>query len=93
MKLSKVHVILHQVGINTKVYKTYVKALQKELDDNWYFNHVALCKYNEEYHYYLRKAKSECEFDFSGEYKDAIREGHMTPQEAYNWVFEEFINK
>ena len=41
---------------------------------------------------YWHKCKVD-NFDFTGEYDEAILVGHMTPQEAYDYVFEEFIDK
>ena len=86
MKLSKIHVRLHQMGFDTKAYKDYVARLQERLNLNW-FNH-----HNDNYWKYWHKCKVD-NFDFTGEYDEAILVGHMTPQEAYDYVFEEFINK
>lgn len=84
--LGKIHVILHQMGFGTKAYKAYCENLQKKLNLNWFLYHAP------DYWVYWHKCK-EGGFDFTGEYDEAILEGHMTPQEAYNYVFEEFINK
>jgi hypothetical protein len=86
MKLSKIHIILHQAGINTKAYKNYVSFIQSKLDYNWRINHT------DDYWKYWHMCKIE-NFDFTGEYEEAITIGHLTPAEAYNWVWEEFINK
>lgn len=86
MKLNKIHVLLHQMGFDTKAYKAYVSKLQKLLDYNWEVHHSdGFWKY-----WHMCKVDN---FDFTGEYTMAIREYHMTPREAYDWVFEEFINK
>ena len=87
MKLSKLDIVLHQMGYDTKRYKDYVASLQKRLNDNW-FNHHA----DDDYWIYWHKCHVG-RYDFTGEYDKAIREYHMTPREAYDWVFEEFINK
>lgn len=86
MKLNKIHVRLHQMGFDTKAYKEYIARLQKSLDNNWLNHHT------ENYWTYWHKCHVE-NFDFSGEYTEAIRKYHLTPEEAYNYVFEEFIDK
>ena len=86
MKLNKIHVRLHQMGFDTKTYKKYVKRLQDRLNYNWFAYHAS------DYWMYWHKCKVD-NFDFTGEYDEAILVGHMTPQEAYDYVFEEFINK
>lgn len=86
MKLLRIHVILHQVGIDTKAYKRYVARLQKMLDFNWMTHHTS------EYWKYWHMCKVD-DYDFTGEYDMAMQEYHLTPREAYQWVFEEFIDK
>lgn len=82
MKLCRIHIILHQMGYDTKAYKAYVARLQKKLDANWQANHTT------EYWKYWHM----CDV-FTGEYDMAIKEYHLTPREAYDWVFDEFLNK
>lgn len=86
MSLCKIHVILHQMGFDTKAYKNYVAYLQMKLDDNWFNRHV------DDYWTYWHKCRVG-KFDFTGEYNEAIKKYHLTAEEAYNYVFEEFINK
>ena len=62
MKLHKIHVLLHQVGIDTKQYKHYCAKLQEELDLNWIRNHT------EEYWKYWHMCG-----EFASEYDDVIR--------------------
>lgn len=85
-KLAKIHVLLHQMGWDTRAYKLYCERLQIELDINWQANHTT------EYRKYWYKCFSDG-YDFTGEYEMAVREHQLSPKEAYDWVFEEFINK
>lgn len=84
--LCRIHVILHQVGFDTKAYKAYCENLQKRLDRNWFLYHAP------DYWMYWHKCKVGG-FNFTGEYDEAIEKYHLTPAEAYDYVFEEFINK
>ena len=86
MSLCKIHVLLHQVGFDTKAYKDYVTRLQKLLNLNWFTHH------SDNYWTYWHKCRVD-NYDFTGEYDMAIKEYHLTPREAYDYVFEEFINK
>ena len=86
MRLSKIHVWLHQMGFDTKAYKNYVAYLQKKLDNNWFNHHV------DNYWKYWHKCHVG-QFDFTGEYDEAIKKYHLTAEEAYDCVYEEFIDK
>lgn len=86
MKLSKIHVLLHQMGFDTKAYKRYVHRVQKELDLNWFRHHT------DEFWKYWHMCHVG-DYDFTGEYDMAIRKYHLTPKEAYIYVFDEYINK
>ena len=88
MALSRIIIILHQVGIDTRSYKNYVFDLQDDINTNWLYRMMREPDFNR----YLYKCRSRY-YDFSGEYKMAIREYHLTPKEAYEWTLEEFINK
>lgn len=86
MKLNKIHIKLHQMGFDTGAYKDYVARLQSLLDCNWKANHTS------DYWKYWHKCIVG-DFNFTGEYEMAIEEFHLTPREAYDYVFEEFIDK
>ena len=88
MALPKIVIKLHQMGFDTRSYKWYVFDLQDDINADW----LAKMQKEPDYRQWRFKCKTRY-YDFTGEYDMVIRQYHYTPEEAYNWVFEEFISK
>lgn len=90
MRLNKIHVYLHQVGIDTKQYKKYCSRIQNKLDANLFYRAIEPALISGIWDPEERRMLEEY---FWLECSWFYRENNISPYEAILATLEEYVRK